>query len=198
MLLSRDYKLATINSAINKARNVPRCEALKRVSKEKTTKQPVFAIQYDPRLPSIPAILKRHWRTMTQDPRLKEVFPVPPLVAYKRPPNIKDKVIRSKVPPPNNSRPKRKVPGMKKCNRCGACPYVREGKAVQATSTNYKTDINCSVDCSTSNIIYLLGCKKCPQQYIGETERSLKERFLEHKGYVSTNNQSKSTAPSSI
>ena len=64
---------------------------------------------------------------------------------------------------------------------------------VQATSTNYKTDINCSVDCSTSNIIYLLGCKKCPQQYIGETERSLKERFSEHKGYENTNNQSKST-----
>ena len=62
-----------------------------------------------------------------------------------------------------------------------------------ATSTNFKTDVNGSVDCSTSNIIYLLGCKKCPQQYIGETERSLKERFLEHKGYVNTNNQSKST-----
>ena len=82
---------------------------------------------------------------------------------------------------------------MKKCNRCGVCPYVREGKTVAATSTNFKTDVNGSVDCSTSNIIYLLGCKKCPQQYKGETERSLKERFLEHKGYVNTNNQSKST-----
>ena len=112
-------------------------------------------------------ILKRHWGTMTQDPRLKEIFPVPPLVAYKRPPNIKDKLIRSKVPPANNPRPKRKVPGMKKCNRCGVCPYVREGKTVAATSTNFKTDVNGSVDCSTSNIIYLLGCKKCPQQYIG-------------------------------
>ena len=125
----------------------------------------------------------------------KEIFPVPTLlVAYKRPPNIKSKLIRSKVLPANNSRPKRKVPGMKKCNRYGVCPYVREGKTVQATSTNYKTGINCSVDCSTSNIIYLLGCKKCPQQYIGETERSLKQRFSEHKGYVNTNNQSKSTA----
>ena len=32
-----------------------------------------------------------------------------------------------------------------------------------------------------------------PQQYIGETERMLKERFSEHKGYVSTQNISKAT-----
>ena len=38
-----------------------------------------------------------------------------------------------------------------------------------------------------------MGCRKCPQQYIGETERTLKERFSEHKGYVNTNNQSKAT-----
>ena len=64
---------------------------------------------------------------------------------------------------------------------------------VKANSTNYKIDINCSVDCSTKNVIYMLGCRKCPQQYIGETERMLKERFLEHRSYVSTNNQTKST-----
>ena len=36
-------------------------------------------------------------------------------------------------------------------------------------------------------------CRKCPQQYIGETERSLKERFSEHKGYVNTKNMTKAT-----
>ena len=130
---------------------------------------------------------------MIQDPRLKEVFPVPPLVAYKRPKNIRDKMIRSKVPPLPSSRPKRDLPGMKKCHKCGACPFVKEGRTAQSSSTNYKLDINSTVDCSTQNIIYLLGCRKCNQQYIGETERSMKERFLEHKNYVTTNNHSKPT-----
>ena len=39
----------------------------------------------------------------------------------------------------------------------------------------------------------MLGCKRCPQQYIGETDRSLKERFLEHKGYVNNRLVSKAT-----
>ena len=192
LLLSRDYKPGIINSAIEKARNVPRSEALKRVFRKKSSRRPVFVVNYDPRLPSIPNIVRKHWRSMTQDPRLKEIFPEPPLVAYKRPKNIRDKLIRSKVPPPTKI-PKRKLPGMKKCNKCSVCPFIQEGKTVKATSTNFKVDINSSVTCSTTNVIYLLGCDKCPQQYIGETERMLKDRFLEHKGYANTNNQTKAT-----
>ena len=108
------------------------------------------------------------------------------MVVYKRPPNIRDKIVRSKVPPLKSSRPKRNIPGMKKCHNCAICPFVQESHSAKATATNFKMNINCSVDCSTRNIIYLLGCRKCPQQYIGETEHSLKERFSEHKGYVNT------------
>ena len=193
LLISRDYKPKIVDSAIERARKIPRNEALKRVQSVKTSRRPVFVVNFDPRLPAISAILSKHWRTMTQDPRLKEIFPEPPLVAYKRPQNIKDKIIRAKVPPINNLRPKRHIPGMKRCNNCGICPYVREGKSVRATSTNFKTDINTMVTCSSKNIIYLLGCKKCPQQYIGESERSLRERFVEHRGYVNTRNFSKTT-----
>ena len=82
---------------------------------------------------------------------------------------------------------------MKKCHNCAICPFVQESHSAKATATNFKMNINCSVDCSTRNIIYLLGCRKCPQQYIGETERSLKERFSEHKGYVNTKNMTKAT-----
>ena len=29
-----------------------------------------------------------------------------------------------------------------------------------------------------------MGCKKCPQQYIGQSHRTLQDRFSEHLGYV--------------
>ena len=74
---------------------------------------------------------------MTQDPRLKEIFPEPPLVAYKRPQNIKDKLIRSKIPQTSKV-PKRNILGMKKCHNCSACPYIKEGKVLKATSSNYQ------------------------------------------------------------
>ena len=39
----------------------------------------------------------------------------------------------------------------------------------------------------------MLGSKKCNQQCIGETERTLNERFSEHKGYVANKHLNKAT-----
>ena len=130
---------------------------------------------------------------VTTDPHLKEVFPLPPLIAYKRPPNIKDKIVRAKIPPLAPRRPDRVVLGMKKCNKCLICPFVQTCKNVKATSNNTTVDINASVNCKTTNIIYCITCQKCKMQYIGESERSIQERFSEHKTYVASNQVSKAT-----
>ena len=138
-------------------------------------------------------IIRRHWRTMNQDPYLAEVFPQPPLVAYKRPQNIKDKLIRAKIPDQPTARPKRNLPGMKKCNNCPICPSVTTGRTVEATQSNYKVDIDRNVDCQTKKLIYCVECKKCSQQYIGETKRSLQDRFSDHLGYVRNKKLHKAT-----
>ena len=130
---------------------------------------------------------------MQQDPYMAEVFPQPPLVAYKRPPNIKDRLIRAKIPDPSPARPKRIITGMKKCNKCPICPYVQVGPTIKATQINYTTEINSDVNCQTKNLIYLIGCQKCKEQYVGETSRSLQERFSEHLGYVKNKHLNKVT-----
>ena len=78
MLLERDYKPKLVDAAIEKAKLIPRMEALKKVEKEKQKRRPVFVVTFDPRLPSISRIVQKHWRTMTKDPYLKQVFDEPP------------------------------------------------------------------------------------------------------------------------
>ena len=195
LLISRKYKPKIIDAAIEKAKSIPRWKALERVTKKKSTsRRPVFAVTFDPRLPSLPGIMKKHWRSMVGgDPYLKEVFPLPPLVAYKRPPNIKNKLIRSKIPTSTNQRPHRIIPGMSKCNNCAICPFVQTGKSVRATATNFTVDINRPVNCQSKNIIYCVFCDKCSVQYVGESERTLQARFSEHKGYVMNTHLNKAT-----
>ena len=132
MLLARDYRPGMIDSAIRRARDIPRLNALEYTVTNKQTRRPVFVVSFDPRLPSITAIQHKHWRAMTvQDYYLRDVFPEPPLTAYKRPKNIRDLTIRAKLPSKGSSRPKRNIKGMKRCNKpCPACPYVMEGKSV--------------------------------------------------------------------
>ena len=121
---------------------------------------------------------------------LLETFPDPPLGAYKVAPNLKSKLIRAKIPTPTG-RPRQRLPGMKRCGRprCPACPYIETGLTFKATATSYKVDLNTEADCSTTNLCYAISCgvPRCGQQYIGQTSRSLKERFSQHLGYVDRN-----------
>ena len=188
-LKERGYPDRVIDPAVERALKIPRDQALKKVIKNKNSKRPVFAVKYDPRLPLISPITNKHWRSMiVQDEYLKQVFKEPPLTAYKRQKNIKDSIIRAKVSMEPNKRPKRKNPGMKKCGKwCTACPFVKEGTSVQIDNKN-KWKINQNVNCSTTNIVYLIECIKCKERYVGESERSLKCRLADHRGYVSNNN----------
>ena len=195
MLTSRGYKHKITDAAINKAKAIPREEALKKVirNQDQNKRRPVFSIEYHPALPALSKILQKHWRVMVTDPLLKEAFPLPPMVAYRRPPNLKEKLVRAKVPPPY-TRPKRNIPGMKRCRYdCITCPYVQTVKTVKATATNFKYDIKGSLDCQTTNVVYLLSCNKCSDQYVGQTEKTLSKRFSQHRGYVNNKKLDKAT-----
>ena len=75
----------------------------------KHTRRPVFAVTFDPRLPDLPEMQRKHWRSMTgQDEHLATVFQDPPLVAFKRQKNLSDFLIRAKLPPKLETHQKRK------------------------------------------------------------------------------------------
>ena len=196
-LLDREYKPGLVDSAINRARAIPRKEALKESVTDPSTTlgRPIFAVTWDPRLPSIPSIQNKHWRSMvSQNPYLAEVFSEPPLTAYKRQRNIRDHIVRAKVPPPQGHYPKRQINGVKKCERgCIICPFVKEAKHVKANKFTWS--INSKVNCHTRNIVYLIQCIKenCNLRYIGESERELRDRISEHVGYIRTKKLSEAT-----
>ena len=126
MLLSRGYTPGIIDGAIAKARAIPRQQALRQVSRQEINNRPAFVVLFDPRLPSIPSITRKHWRSMvSEDEYLYSVFPEPPLVSYKRQKNIRESIIRARVTP---ERQPRLLRGMKKCGKCLACSYVIECK----------------------------------------------------------------------
>ena len=53
---------------------------------------------------------------------------------------------------------------------------LRGGNSFTSNVTNRKYDVvtpNNKMDCSTKNVIYLISCKKCGIQYVGETSQML-------------------------
>ena len=93
MLLSRGYRRNLIDDNIEKALLVPRDEAIKRKVRKKEMDRVVFSVMYHPALPSIPRLIAKGYRAMVEsDPRLKEVFKKPPMVASRRPPSLWEKL----------------------------------------------------------------------------------------------------------
>ena len=133
MLLARSYPEILVDSAIDRARKIPRHIALKKSKKKSSKKRPIFAIKYDPRLPNIASIGAKHWRSMvSQNNYLAECFTAPPLIAFKRQRNMRESLIRAKVPPPPELRPKRKIKGVIKYGKeYSACPYLIEGRNIK-------------------------------------------------------------------
>ena len=181
--MAREYPERIIDSAINKARKIPRKIALLKIRQKEKNDRPIFIIKYDPRLPTINSLTSKHWRSMVkQDKYLEEVFQEPPLTAYRRQRNLRDILIKAKVPPAPSLRPKRDLFGMSKCGKiCTACPYVKEGKTVKVNNQEIWI-IQRKINCKMFNCIYMLECNKCGKRYVDETGRMLKARFSDHRG----------------
>ena len=115
--------------------------------------------------------------------RCKQTFSPPPVVAYKRTPNLRDLLVRTQLR--DNTNPQQKSPpGIYKCNypRCLTCPFLQDVQAKYSFSaTKEERCINDSLSCKSKKIIYLIECRKCTKQYIGETKRQLQEHFGEHR-----------------
>ena len=157
LLIERKYRKSLIDASIRRAKAIPRAQALKyKAQPNIPSKRPIFSVTYDPRLPNLPAMQRKHWRSMTQDQYLESVFPEPPLVAYRRQKNLSDFLIRARLPSNQGPYPTRKLNGMKKCIQfCLICPYIMEEKIVKGK--NFKWYINNNMNCKNQrNIIYMI------------------------------------------
>ena len=96
---------------------------------------------------------------------------------------------KSKSSPSSPSREKRVIKSMKPCNKpsCETCPYVQKCSDFKGPFNDSKVKLNSPMDCNTKNVVYCIQCRKCDQIYIGQTSRSIKDRFSEHKTSVRTN-----------
>jgi hypothetical protein len=72
---------------------------------------------------------------MTKDEKMSKMYPQPPMVAYKQPPNIRRILCHAKVPT-EHKREARKLIGIKPCNSpCMICPCVKLSKEIESSQT---------------------------------------------------------------
>jgi len=69
------------------------------------------------------------------------------------------------------------------CRRedCGCCNQLKGSQKVISYQTKFTVEIPCILACYSTCVIYLLECKHCFKQYVGETNSSLRSRMKRHR-----------------
>ena len=188
MLLSRNYNRNVVRAAIVKAKEIPRLEALKKVER-KANERVILTVRYHPKLPSVSKILAKHWRTMTKDYQTLKWCPEPPMVAFKQPSNLKAMLCKAKIPLKAPNRDPRILLGTKPCKKayCRTCTHIDTTKQVTSSRTLKKFTIKGDFNCNTTGVIYVITCRHCKKQYVGESGRRLRDRIGEHIHSVEMN-----------
>ena len=98
------------------------------------------------------------------------------MVTYRKPPSLKDMLVRAKIPQP-------KTRNDKGCTRPNTCQYcTRLSQSGRITNLNNNTTYNTITKgtCQSNNLIYCLECKSCHIKYVGQTRNRITDRFQGH------------------
>ena len=70
---------------------------------------------------------------------------------------------------------------------CTTCPYLTNGLTGYTFHVTGGTrSITSHITCNIKNVIYMVQCNRCNLQFVGETKRRLKDRFLTNTDVQST------------
>ena len=95
-LLKRGYNRNFVNKQIRRAADMPRQLTLQTKDINKPKRIP-FITTFNPSLPHISHIIKKHFNLLLSSHRCKSVFQHPPVVAFRRSPNLRDLLVTAKL-----------------------------------------------------------------------------------------------------
>ena len=97
-LIHRGYKHDNITTFFNNAlQYTTQKELLYNEKITKTNNSPIFTIPYNYNTKYIAHILRKHWTIIENKPALRILWPEPPMVAYQRNKNLRDKLVSAKL-----------------------------------------------------------------------------------------------------
>ena len=139
-----------------------------------------FVTTYHPEVKELGKMIRDLLPFLYSDGEAQKFFSPPPIVSYRSARKIKYFTVRSKL-----YSVERKVG----CSGCGSstsciCKSISITEEFTSFATKKTYKINHSFDCNDKCLIYLLRCKSCGKQYVGNTTNHFRSRWNNYKSDV--------------
>lgn len=179
-LLPRGYSDKLARTHILRARKFKRDDLLDQVRKKDSSRKLVLNLTY-PSYSKVKNILQNIHILLAPNQEHRDVYPSPPILDFKRGKNLKDMLVRAKLPA------REKTVG--RTERCGGklfgvCEFVEETDSFfDKHSFNSHKIHGDKLNCNSTNLVYLVRCKTCAIQYVGSTSTKFRIRLNNCKCY---------------
>ncbi len=198
--LHRKYPPKLIIDALIKTSTKSRSELIK-ITRERmedseklsqTKSRDLFLVtMFNPEYNGLKDIVAENWDLLKRSAATKVLAETRVTFGYRRPPNLKDILVRAKVPRIEATNTKTLC--SKFCNRCSNkkcifCPILETSGRIKSTFTGREYESKKNVTCRSSNLIYCITCLVCNKQYVGQTGDSIRKRFGAHFGSINRKN----------
>eukprot|EP00061_Rhincodon_typus_P005457 g24990.t1 len=142
-----------------------------------------FVIQYFLGMEKLHHVLRSLQNIINDDDRVTKIFPKPSLLTFKQPLNLKQAIVRSKLPSlqeninHNTTQPCHS-------NFCKTCHIIDMHATITCGNTTH--DVHGKYSWDSANVVYLIGCRQgCPKAwYIGETMQMLGQWMNGHLALI--------------
>ncbi|XP_069613227.1 uncharacterized protein [Ranitomeya imitator] len=150
-----------------------------------------FVHSYHPFAYILRRSIRQNWHLLSKAyPNVVE-FQNPFLPCFKRPPNLKDSLVRADLGPGIPSPCQRFLQsprtGTFPCLNCSQCHNVLKGSSFHHPRSGKSYRIPGYFTCASSWVIYLIKCS-CGLLYVGETTQPIRDRVSKHKSTVRCKN----------
>ncbi|CAH3171643.1 unnamed protein product, partial [Porites lobata] len=176
------YQRTKVLQEMEKVVTMTQEECLQTRERESTDRIPLVTT-FNPHTTFIAEIAKRNWNFLQSKERLAHIFNKPPLVAYRRPISLRDRLVSTKFKTVNN------IPVPRGCEACGKpkcswCKGINKTTTFTSSNNNKTFKIFHSVNCQSSWVIYIIECNICNLQYIGKSGTPFNLRLNNHRNHI--------------
>ena len=179
--LRRKYPREVIAEAFQKAWNTNRADLLRTDREDKETQDSnILVTTFNPGFRALGALVKNNWDILGRSCSTRGLFERGILTAFRRPKNLKDILVRARLPPTKLKDPILGPSNPCKTRNCRYCPRLNTSGRITCKATGREYVSKHNVSCKSSNLIYCLTCKCCGMQYVGQTKNRLMDRFQAH------------------
>ena len=167
--------------------SINRRETLKKKSNKKQNNKIKFITEYEPSLPDIYTVWRKNRHLLKNNEELKNIFENDikdfQLVYRKGGKNIKEWLCSANINTIDYSNAVHY--GCYSCGRnCIDCKYLKDkGENYYSHVTMCRYKIRQNVNCQSRNVIYLVTCKRCKKQGVGETI-NFKSRMANYRSCI--------------